>query len=322
MNDPELIQTGILVLVGASVFLVLEAAYLTLSRRRSYTRKINRRLKVFEGAESQQDVLVILRRERGLSSDGRFRLPLLWLNRLYMQSGIGMSAGRFALMVAVPAFAVLTALNTISDNWLLAPAGAAATAMLLPLVILSFLRRRRRGRFEAMLPDAVDIMVRSLRAGHPLPVAIAMVGRELPDPIGTEFGMTADELTYGLDLEAAMGNMAARVGQDDLALVVVAITIQSRTGGNLSEILSNLANVLRARFKMRRRIKAVSAEGRFSALGLSTLPFIVFGVLMVFAPHFYGGLWGDPLVTKGLGMALGLITIGNLIMFKMVNFRI
>ncbi|RMF11182.1 MAG: type II secretion system protein F, partial [Alphaproteobacteria bacterium] len=170
--------------------------------------------------------------------------------------------------------------------------------------------------------DAVDVMVRSLRAGHPLPIAIAMVGREMPDPIGTEFGMTADELTYGLDLETAMGNMAARVGQDDLALLVVAISIQSKTGGNLSEILSNLARVLRARFKMRRRIKAVSAEGRFSALGLSALPFIVFAGLMFASPNFYGEIWNEPMVRQGLGLALGLITVGNLIMFRMVNFRI
>lgn len=322
MFDPELVQTSIIALIGIAVFLVLEAAYLVVSNRHSYVSKVNRRLKIFNDAKSQHDVLLILRRERGLSSDGRYRLPLIWFNRLLTQSGLGVGASRLLTITSLPALVAAGAAYVSTQSPVLGAGAGVAIALLLPLAVLGYLRGRRRKKFAALLPDAVDVLVRSLRAGHPLPVAISMVGREMPDPIGTEFGMTADEMTYGLDLETAMGNMNARVGQDDLALLVVAVSIQSKTGGNLAEILQNLSKVLRARFKMRRRIKAVSAEGRVSAIGLSTLPFLVFGVLMLMAPNFYGDIWDDPTTLQVLGFAVGLMTVGNIIMFRMVNFRI
>ncbi len=322
MTESELFQNGIYLLVGIAVFLAMEAAYLVISNRSSFVKKVNRRLKIFEDADSQHDVLLLLRRERGLSSEGKYRLPLIWFNRLIVQSGIGVSAGRLMAIVGIPAAGAYLAVYLFLHSWFLGLMAAFTTAIVLPVLVLFYLRRKRRRRFEELLPEAVDILVRSLRAGHPLPVAIAMVGRELPDPIGTEFGMTGDELTYGLDLEAAMNNMTARVGQDDLALLVVAISIQDKTGGNLAEILSNLSAVLRARFKMRRRVKAVSAEGRASAIGLSVLPFLVFGILMLVAPDFYGGVWAEPITAKVLGFAVGLMTVGNIIMFRMVNLRI
>ena len=98
--------------------------------------------------------------------------------------------------------------------------------------------RRRQKKFGAQFPDAIDIIVRSLRAGHPVPIAIDMVAREMTDPIGTEFGIVADEITYGADLETAMRNLYFRVGQDDLPLFVTAVAIQGSTGGNLGEILA------------------------------------------------------------------------------------
>ena len=104
------------------------------------------------------------------------------------------------------------------------------------------MRKRRHGKFAAQFPDAMDIIVRSLRAGHPVPVAVGLVAQELPDPIGTEFGIAADEITYGADVETAMRNLYFRVGQEDLPLFVTAVSIQGSTGGNLSEILSNLSS--------------------------------------------------------------------------------
>lgn len=322
MFDPELIQTAIVVLAGIAVFLTLEAGYLVISKRRSYKGRVNRRLKIFEDAGSQQDVLQILRRERGLTSEGKYRLPLIWFNRLLTQSGLGVSATRLMTMTSIPAVAAFVGIYVFTKLWLASLVMCLGIAFVLPILVMLYLRRKRRSKFEALLPDAVDVLVRSLRAGHPLPVAISMVGREMPDPVGTEFGMTSDEMTYGLDLEAAMNNMSSRVGQDDLALLVVAISIQAKTGGNLAEILANLSNVLRARFKMRRRVKAVSAEGRASAIGLSALPFIVFALVNFMVPGFYGDVWGEPVTQQVLTFALGLMSVGNIIMFRMVNFRI
>ncbi len=320
--DPELVQYGLIFSIGAAVFLTMEAVYLSISRRRSYTRQVNDRLKTLDEAENQADVLVLLRRARGLSADGRFILPIIWFNRLAVQSGVASGKLKFGMGFAVCAAVFVAFLGYLRFGPLAGFGAFVGVAGILPLIVLMISRRKRLRAFEAQLPDAIDIMVRGLRAGHPLPVSIAMVGREMPDPIGSEFGMTADELTYGLDLEASMSNLSARVGLEDLVLLVLAITIQSQTGGNLSEILSNLVNVLRGRSKMRRKIKSVTAEGRASAVILSALPFLVFGAIFFVSPDFYGKVWHEPIVPKVLAMAVAWMLIGNFIMFRMVNFRI
>jgi tight adherence protein B len=194
--------------------------------------------------------------------------------------------------------------------------------LLFPILALLFMRRRRHAKFAGQFPDAMDIIVRSLRAGHPVPVAIGLVAQELPDPIGTEFGIAADEVTYGADVETAMRNLYFRVGQEDLPLFVTAVAIQGSTGGNLSEILSNLSSVIRQRFKMRRKIKALAAEGKFSALFLSGLPVAVFGLINVMTPDFYGSIIQYDITKWGLGLAGAWMLMGNIFMYKMCNFRI
>jgi tight adherence protein B len=149
-----------------------------------------------------------------------------------------------------------------------------------------------------------------------------MVARELPDPVGTEFGLVADEITYGADLETAMRNLYFRIGQDDLPLFVTAVAIQSSTGGNLGEILQNLSAVIRMRFKMRRKIRALAAEGRASALILSSLPIGIFFIIQFIAPEFYGSVWQYDLTKTCLIIAGSWMGIGNFIMYRMVNFRI
>jgi len=149
-----------------------------------------------------------------------------------------------------------------------------------------------------------------------------MVAREMGDPVGTEFGMLADEVTYGSDLETAMRNLLFRVGQDDLPLFVTAVSIQGSTGGNLSEILSNLSRVIRERFKMRRKIRALSSEGRFSALALSAMPVLFFGIVNIASPEYYGGIIHLQITQVCLGIAGGWMLFGNLIMKNMINFKV
>jgi tight adherence protein B len=149
-----------------------------------------------------------------------------------------------------------------------------------------------------------------------------MVGREMTDPIGSEFGIVTDEITYGADLETAMRNLYFRIGSDDLPLFVTAVAIQGSTGGNLGEILENLSGVIRQRFKMRRKIRALAAEGRASAMILSALPIGMFLVIQLIAPDFYRSVWHEDLTKILLSVAGAWMGIGNLIMFKMVNFKI
>src|SRR5256885_13627505 len=181
------------------------------------------------------------------------------------------------------------------------------------------MRKRGHGKFAAQFPDAMDIIVRSLRAGHPVPVAVGLVAQELPDPIGTEFGIAADEITYGADVETGMRNLYFRVGQEDLPLFVTAVSIQGSTGGNLSEILENLSAALRQRFKIRRKIKALAAEGKFSAFFLSGLPVAIFFLLGMVAPDFYGSIWDQQATKIGLGPACLWMATGAPGMYAMVT---
>jgi tight adherence protein B len=183
-------------------------------------------------------------------------------------------------------------------------------------------RSKRHKAFGEQFPDAIDIIVRSLKAGHPVPVAISMVAREMPDPIGSEFGIVSDEVTYGADLESAMRNLYFRVGQDDLPLFVTAVAIQGSTGGNLSEILQNLSAIIRLRFKMRRKVKALAAEGKYSAIILSGLPIAMFMILQAMTPEFYGKVWHVDMTKLVLACAGAWMAMGNYIMYRLVNFRI
>jgi tight adherence protein B len=301
--------------------LVAEALYLLLHNRKDYRTRVNRRLSISAKEANREKVLVQLRRERGLSTDGGYALPLAAFNRLVIQSGVKVEPTRVIFGLALCGLLGFMGVFAWTGEALYGLAGAAACAVLVPLAALLWLRKRRLKAFGTQFPEAIDIIVRSLRAGHPTPVAIAMVARELPDPVGTEFGMVADEITYGSDLENALRAMMARTGHEDLPLFVTSVAIQATTGGNLSQILDNLAKVIRERFKMRRKIRGLAAEGRASAAILNAVPFVVFGIINWMSPNFYGETWSHPMTKIALGGAIGWMGVGNVIMRRMINFK-
>src|SRR6266446_3872432 len=288
----ELDTTTLITICAAiSVVLFAEAVYLLGFSTASYRSRVNRRLKLSSNQSDREAILIQLRRERGLTSQGMLRFGVQWFNRLMLESGMTRGALTLALIALVAGGGAFAGVIKIRGEMTEASAAGLVAGLALPFAALLFMRKRRHGKFAAQFPDAMDIIVRSLRAGHPVPVAVGLVAQEMPDPIGTEFGIAADEITYGADVETAMRNLYFRVGQEDLPLFVTAVAIQGSTGGNLSEILSNLSSVIRQRFKMRRKIKALTAEGRFSAIILSGLPIVMFLVLQVMAPDFYGSVW-------------------------------
>ena len=289
--------------VALAAGLFVEGVYLLFFTTRSYRKNINRRLRLLEDQPDREQLLVQLRRERGLSGAGDYRLPLVALNRLILQSGVTVGFGKLAIYVAVGTLFAFGASMSLRGDLVEALGVAVFCCTLLPLLVLRIKRGRRRKKFGAQFPDALDIIVRSLRAGHPVPIAITMVAREMPDPIGSEFGVVADEITYGADLETGMRSLFHRVGQEDLPLFVTAVAIQGSTGGNLGEILENLSAVIRERFKMRRKIRALAAEGRASALILSSLPIVMFLVIQVITPEFYASVWNEEITKIGLAMA-------------------
>ena len=309
-------------LIGVSAAMFAEGGYLLFYNKASYRKNINRRLKVMDDKPDRESVLVQLRRERGLTSGGEYRLPLVNLNQLLLQSGLSIGFTRLMVFVAVGMVAAFVGVMTFSGKGTHAFGAALFCGLVLPFMVLRFLRSRRQKKFGAQFPDAIDIIVRSLRAGHPVPVAINMVAREMQDPVGTEFGIVTDEVTYGADLETAMRNLFFRVGSDDLPLFVTAVAIQGSTGGNLGEILENLSAVIRQRFKMRRKIRALAAEGRASALILSSLPIGMFAIINFVTPQFYASVWDQDLTKICLALAGCWMGIGNFIMYRLVNFKI
>jgi tight adherence protein B len=324
MRMPFELDTPTLIIICAAVSVVLfaEAVYLLGFSTASYRSNVNRRLKISKNQPDREAILVQLRRERGLTGDGLFRFGVQWFNRLMLESGMTRGWMTLAMVAAVAGLATFFGVLKWREDITTAAVSALVAGMILPFLVLLFMRRRRHGKFAEQFPDAMDIIVRSLRAGHPVPVAIGLVAQEMSDPVGTEFGIATDEITYGADVETAMRNLYFRVGQEDLPLFVTAVAIQGSTGGNLSEILSNLSAVIRLRFKMRRKIRALAAEGKFSALFLSGLPVAIFFLLNVMTPNYYMSIWQHDITKIGLASAAGWMLMGNVLMYKMCNFRI
>ena len=305
-----------------SAILFAEGVYLLFFSASSYRSKINRRLALMTNQPNREGMLIQLRRERGLTSGGDFRLPLVAFNRLVLQSGLTIGFTKLILFILLGAVAAFGGTMYFMNDLVYAAAAGLFAVTIAPYMFLRIKRGRRHKIFSAQFPDAIDIIVRSLRAGHPVPIAISMVSRELPDPMGSEFGIASDEITYGADLETAMRNLYFRVGQDDLPLFVTAVAIQGSTGGNLSEILENLSAVIRQRFKMRRKIRALAAEGRASALILSSLPFAMFAIINITSPDFYSSVWHESITKIILSIAGCWMGVGNFIMYRLVNFKI
>ncbi|RUW40341.1 MAG: type II secretion system F family protein [Mesorhizobium sp.] len=311
----------IYVVAAASVILAGEALYISLASRRSRQVAVNHRLRRLTDDAPAEQALRSLLRERGLTDSGDFLFGFVWLNRLYTQSGITGNPLTFAasFMLAGVALGLLL--------WFFLGIALPAAFLVflvvgfaLPFFVLRRARTRRILKFARQLPDALDMIVRSLRAGHPATVAIGLVAREMPDPLGTEFGIVADEITFGLSMEQAVRKLTERVGFEGLNLLSVSLSIQSKTGGNLTEILANLSSVLRERQKLRLKIRALSAEGRVSAWIISLFPIVMFLILQLIAPSYYGKVWGNPAILPVFLIFGVWALLGDFIMYRMVTF--
>jgi len=183
-------------------------------------------------------------------------------------------------------------------------------------------RRRKRTRIlEEQLPLALDIVIRSLRAGHPVVSALQLVTTEMGDPIGTEFGLIVDETNYGFELKEALANFARRTGSEDVHFFAVSVSIQTETGGNLAEIIDNLARVIRARITLGKRVKALASEGRMSGWILSGLPVFLVSFLSLSQPSFYVSKFNDPIFWPTVLAVIGLYFAGLMLMHRITNFR-
>jgi tight adherence protein B len=307
-------------LVFFAAILAIESLYWLIYELRGNKKTINRRLTLGEKSAAKGQVLDILRRERGFAD---FNSPALTrLNDFFVQTGLRVSKTALTLWTLMVAAVISVPLWTlVLPQWQAAGIGLIGAPALVGLY-LSITRRRRIERFAQQLPDSLDIIVRGLRVGHPFSSAIELVAREMRDPIGSELGITADEMTFGQDVVTAVSNLHRRVGQEDLVFLAIAVSIQSQTGGNLADVLARLATLMRERVTMRLKIKALSAEGRLSGWFLSAMPFILFGAIQLIAKDYFGGLKGSPFLVPALVYGLTSLILANIAIYRMVHFKV
>ncbi|MEP3655782.1 MAG: type II secretion system F family protein [Litorimonas sp.] len=281
----------------------------------------NDRLRRVAKADSEGEALGRLRRARSMTSDGHLAGLNARVAQLVMQSGLPLGPyGFYFASLGMAASIGITGFFVQGT-----PIGAAigfSIGAIFPALAISFLVKRRQKKAVSQLPDALDVIIRSLAAGHPVPVAMALVAREMPDPIGSEFGIASDEVSFGSTISAAVQKMSDRIGHEDFELFSAMIRLQERTGGNLAELLRSNAKTIRDRQKMRLKIKAASAEGRMSALILNAAPLILFISVNKMSPDFYGEVKGNPIVTYTLWGVVVWMGLGNLVMRRMINFKI
>jgi tight adherence protein B len=192
----------------------------------------------------------------------------------------------------------------------------------LPLMILQIRANRAKRKMVEQFPIALDVFVRGLRAGHPISAALELLTVEMPDPIGSEFGRAVDEVTYGADMRDALQAMAERWDLDDMRMFVVSLSVQSETGGNLAEILDNLSTVIRERHSMYLKVRALSSEGRMTALMLTVLPIFSFTLLFLSNPKFYLDVADDPYFLPGFLILIVMYVIGFMTIRKLVDLKV
>lgn len=331
-----MIVNNLILFYGAvflATLLMVEVIYYVVFGSKAGRKAINRRLLLLAKKKDSLKVYETLRRQTPTSwiaAIGGLGNLYCWLDKLITQSGfetktgtvmgimLGLATGTLFMMFTFFQISSLFGFVSITPIILAVSAGVGFG---LPLMFLMRCRTQRKAHFNEQLPNALDVIVRSLRAGHPINAAMELVTLEMPDPIGTEFGLVVDEMTYGLDIQEALENMADRIELPDFEFMVVSINIQYETGGNLAEILENLSRIIRDRFSLTRKVKALSSEGRISALLLAVLPVLTILGLMVSNPSYYGDVADDPLFIKVTIIILGMFLTGNYIMYRLVNFR-
>lgn len=306
--------------LALGLFVLMTGLYQLARRSENRQEARSRRMKMIEKGASTAEILAVLKPvERG---NWMVRMPFVGdLPKVMRQAGMTGSpttvltiCGVLATVIAAAASYAMTIPQSIAVGFVL--------GLFLPVAVI---RSRSTARIDAMtklLPEALDLMARGLRVGHPLNTSIAAVAEEMPDPIGTEFGLVADQVSFGEDLVDAFAEFADRIDTEDVHYLCASIGIQHGTGGDLARVLEVLSKVIRNRIAMRRRIQAISAEGRMSAYFLSALPVVIFGGTSFMTPTYYSEVYNDPLFIPMAILVVGFTLMNAIILTRLVKFRI
>lgn len=324
----------ILVCTFGAVLLAVEVLVSYFARSRVAGNAINLRLRMIAEGRTREQTMNLLRRRSTALPAG---LPTLVtrfgskLERTLMQAQIAIPTGRLMLGLLLGPFAIFFLIITVMlaagagvgfGRLLMVSVFAGVVGFLIPVMLLQFKATSKRKKMEEQFPVALDVFVRGLRAGHPIAAALDLLTVEMPDPIGSQFGLVVDEVTYGAELRDALQNMADRWDLDDMRMFVVSLSVQSETGGNLAEILDNLSKVIRERHSMMLKVRALSSEGRMTALMLTILPLWTLGFLFVMSPAFYLDVADDPAFVPGFVTLIVMYCIGFYAIRRMIDLKV
>jgi tight adherence protein B len=314
-------------LVGGAVFALSQGLAVPVFGDQARTRRLlEQRLAKIEADSDEPSVASLLREKylRDLSPLQRQleSLPLMEsLSRFIEQSGGKLLGHQFVIVSVLLAGGAALLVALLVQN-ALAVAGAAALGSVLPWLRLRWMRQRRFDQLETQLPDAIDVVRRALRAGHPFAAAVKLVADDLEQPIAREFELTFADINYGNDARRALLGLLARVPSVTMMSFVTAVLVQRETGGNLAEILEQISKVVRGRFKFQRKVRTLSAEGRMSAWVLALVPLGLFGIISATQPTYLPVLVHNTIGQKLIAAAICLGIVGMLWIRKLLRIEV
>lgn len=306
--------------IAVGVFVLFTGLVQLTSRREQLGEAKSRRMKMIAKGRSTAEILAVLKPE---VKKGPFsNIPIIGdLDQDLRQAGIIMRAQAF-LMLCVIGTAILVLFASQIIGWTNGSVVGVALGFVVPIIAVKIMRSKRETELVAQLPDALDLMARGLRVGHPLNTSINAVAEDMLDPVASEFGIMFDQVSFGDDLSDAFAEFAERYSVEDVQYLSASVGIQHGTGGDLARVLDTLSQTVRSRIAMRRRIKAISSEGRLTAYFLSALPFVIYFATSATSPDYYRGVSEEPLYMPMM-IAITFFVVANaLILRKLVNFRI
>ncbi|SFN81213.1 tight adherence protein B [Roseovarius lutimaris] len=311
-------------LIFIGVLVLVEGLYLTVfGRSISLNNRVNRRLEMLDKTGNREEVMEKLRKEMQQHLKAR-KIPLYSiLSTKAQKAAIAFTPNQLMLlMVGVSVLAFLGL--TIGTATAIPVRIAASIGMGVGGIFtwISMKANKRMGMLEEQLPDAIELMVRSLRVGHPFSAAIGIVATEVSDPLASEFGIIADEAAYGRDMGEALKDMAERLDMQDLRFLAVAVTIQQQSGGNLAEILAGLAKVIRSRFRLFRRVKAITAEAKWSGKFLSGFPILALVGIQVIKPDYYDEAMLHPFFIPAVLVVGAFLVLNLIVMRALVDIKV
>ena len=311
-------------LIFVAVLLVVEGLYRTIfGKSISLNNRISRRLALLEKNNNREEVLAQLRKEMTQHMTAK-SIPLYSiLADKAQKANIAFSPVHLiALMIALSGMAYVgLTFGTPADT----PVRVILAIAMGVGGIYIWVNNKAKKRvllLQEQLPDAVELMVRSLRVGHPFSAALGIVAKEVADPLGTEFGMISDEAAYGRDVAESLKAFAERMDNQDLRFLAVAVSIQQQSGGNLAEILEGLAQVIRSRFKLFRRVRAITAEAKWSGMFLSAFPVLALLMILMLKPDYFDEVQKSAMFVPAALVVGVMLTINVIFMKIMVNIKV